>query len=423
MPHAAKYFGVIAFLIMPATISGAERCDELAGRIIAVDTLIEVAAGVSWRSVQQGETLCVGDILRVGEADRAVILLEGGVAVQLARGSTVRIVEASPGGRTWLRLLSGIIRLFARRPLALEVDTPFANAAVEGTEFTVQVEPDRARITVLEGRVRFSNLQGTVRLDPGSSAVAVAGRAPEIELRIRPRDAVEWALYYPPLGMTELVADAPAPMREAVRLQAEGKRQAALAQLEAVRTSARGATYYTLLAELLVGIGRLDEAQAALADALARSPNDSDALALLSVMAIARNNNEEALAHAQRAVDSNPRNARALLSQSYAAQATFDIPLARESLEAAVKAQPNNALAWARLAEVELMQGDIRAATRSAEHAASLNPANARAQTILGFVALARIDTRAATTAFSRSLKLEILQPASPPGSRPRYYP
>src|SRR5688500_14085363 len=79
MSHAVKYIGVIALLVVPSTISGAERCDEFAGRIVAVDTVVEVAAGAGWQSVRQGEILCVGDILRVGEADRAVVLLEGGV--------------------------------------------------------------------------------------------------------------------------------------------------------------------------------------------------------------------------------------------------------------------------------------------------------------------------------------------------------
>ena len=44
-------------------------------------------------------------------------------------------------------LLEGAVYFFSRKPRVLEVDTPFFDAAVEGTEFLVRVEPQRARWT------------------------------------------------------------------------------------------------------------------------------------------------------------------------------------------------------------------------------------------------------------------------------------
>ena len=57
-------------------------------------------------------------------------------------------------GRTLIELIRGAILFFTRQPRSLDVQTPFVNAAVEGTEFLVRVEDDRAVITVFEGTWR-----------------------------------------------------------------------------------------------------------------------------------------------------------------------------------------------------------------------------------------------------------------------------
>src|SRR5690242_15589808 len=239
MGWVARTFALVAFSVPPTGgAAAAERCAEVAGRVAAVEDRVEVESGGGWSAVGVGEPVCVGEVLRAGGA-RGAVILESGAVLRLDRGTTLRIERESADGSTLLRLLSGVASFFSRRPHALEVDTPFANAAVEGTEFAVAVEPDRARVTVLEGRVRVSNPQGAVGVDAGSSAVALAGRAPEIELSVRPRNAVRWALYYPPLGDAALPASADPATREAARLAADGRRAEALTRLDAVPTAGR----------------------------------------------------------------------------------------------------------------------------------------------------------------------------------------
>jgi Tfp pilus assembly protein PilF len=412
MPFPLRHPGalVAVLLVLPDFAFAAERCTVPAGHIAAVEDLVEIAAGADWTRLTLGAPLCVGDTLRAGENGRSAVILNSGAVLRLAPGTTLRIEQAQPGERTMLELIAGIASFFSRRPHALEIDTPFADAAVEGTEFTLEVKPDRSRVTVLEGRVRFANPLGTVRVAPGEAAVALAGRAPELELRIRPRDAVHWALYYPPLPETRLPAGAPAPLREAARLAAQGRRTEALARLDQLPPPARDTTALTLRAELLLAQGRPAEAETALAEALARDPRNTDALALRAVIAVARKQKDQALA-AREAVTFDPANPRAPLALSYAAQAAFDIPQARESLEAAAASTPDDALIQARLAEVQLMQGDTSAAHRSATRALELDPANPRAQTIAGFVALARIDTRTAHATFTRAIELGLYNP------------
>ncbi len=272
MPHLLRHAGTLVAMLsaLPSAVAAAERCVTPAGRVAAVDERVEVAIGSDWAALRFGEPVCVGDVLRAGAAGRSAVMLETGAVLRLAPGTTLRIEEARTGERTMLDLIDGIASFFSRRPHALEVDTRYGNAAVEGTEFTVEALPDRSRVTVLEGRVRFSNPQGAVRLTAGEAAVAVADRAPEIELRIRPRDAVQWALYYPPLPEPRPGAEAAVPLQAAARLSAEGRRNEALAALDAVLPASRDATLETGRAELLLGLGQVEEAEAALADALRR---------------------------------------------------------------------------------------------------------------------------------------------------------
>ena len=44
-----------------------------------------------------------------------------------------------------------------------------------------------------------ANQAGSLTLTSGQSAVAEAGKAPVLRVVARPRDAVQWALYYPPV--------------------------------------------------------------------------------------------------------------------------------------------------------------------------------------------------------------------------------
>src|SRR5206468_4197239 len=88
---------------------------------------------------------------------------------------------------------------FSRLPRNLEVNTAFVNAGVEGTEGLIEVEADRVLITIFEGRVLAANATGSLRLTDSQSAVTERGQAPVLRTVVRPRDAVQWALYYPPV--------------------------------------------------------------------------------------------------------------------------------------------------------------------------------------------------------------------------------
>ena len=96
-------------------------------------------------------------------------------------------------------LLRGAAHFFSRGPRSLEVQTPFTIAGIRGTEFFISVEADKTFLTIFEGTVLAENQAGSLTLTSGQSAVAEAGKAPVLRVVARPRDAVQWALYYPPV--------------------------------------------------------------------------------------------------------------------------------------------------------------------------------------------------------------------------------
>src|SRR5207245_5536638 len=58
---------------------------------------------------------------------------------------------------------------------------------------------DRTWLTIFGGTVVAENPAGSLTLTSGQSAIAEAGKAPVLRVVARPRDAVQWALYYPPV--------------------------------------------------------------------------------------------------------------------------------------------------------------------------------------------------------------------------------
>ncbi len=372
------------------------------------------AAGI-WRPAALNEQLCPGDVIHVGERSRIEVTIAGQPNVRLDQNTALRV--PSEDNLSIVRLLYGAAYFFSRHPRRLTVDTPFVDAAVEGTEFLVRVETERTLIIVFAGRVRASNPHGELAIAGGKAALAEAGRAPAPYLIVRPRDAVQWTLFYPAI-LPALVDPSgaaaqqlPEPLRGALTLAAAGQLPAAFARFEAIPETERDADYYLYRAATLLSVGRVEEARADTSQALLRDPSDGRADALSAVIAVAQNDRDRALEDARRAVKLSPQSAAARIALSYAEQARFQIEPARQALEQGVKNEPENALAWARLSELWLMQGRRERARKAAKKARELAPELARVQTVLGFAELAEINTGRAKKAFRRAIDLDSANP------------
>jgi ferric-dicitrate binding protein FerR (iron transport regulator) len=345
-------------------------CDPWAAKMDSVQGSVEArhANTGDWIAVKLNDVFCAGDTIRVGAKSRAGVILSNDTLLRLDENSVITLAELAPKAPSLLDLLKGIAHFISRVPRSLKVQTPFVNAAIEGTEFVVAVSDADTRVTVFEGKVLTQNEQGEVRITPGETSVTGKGEAPHKVLLAKPRDVVQWALYFPP-----------------VFANAQGNIQQA---------------------QQLLAVGRVDAARKLLVN-----ETGPQAQALQSIIAVVNNETGIALKLAQESVAGAPDLAASHIALSYAWQAQLDLVKALASAQQATKLEPENALAWARLAELQLSTGKLDQALHSANAATRLNPELSRTQSILGYAYLVRIDIEHAMQAFSKAIQLDQADP------------
>jgi tetratricopeptide (TPR) repeat protein len=398
--------------VFPSEAARAQACAPWAAKVVSVQGRVEVDRGAQARVVGLDEVLCPGDRIRVGERARAAIRLadEDQTVLRLDQLTTLSFAAREPDRPSWLDLLRGAIHFITRIPQRLEIRTPFVNASVEGTEFVLRVLAAETRLWVFEGRVRVSNPRGELQIGSGAGALARAGQAPVGRLLARPREAVEWALYYPPL-----IDPRPEGYPEALRGALSAYRgqgiERAFAELKRVPAAARDARFFLLRAGLLLGVGRVREAERALAEAGRRDPEAGGVPALAAIIALTRDQKDEALRLAEAGVALEPGSPLPEAALSYAHQGRYQLPEALAHARRAVDLAPDDALLWARISELELSRGALDEALAAAERALALDPALSRTQTVLGFAHLIRIEVDAARAAFERAIAADPSDP------------
>jgi tetratricopeptide (TPR) repeat protein len=375
-----------AFLTAFSNSAFSQPCAQWMGKMVSVQGTVEArkAGGSGWLPVTLNDTFCPGDTIRVGPKSRADLLLSNQSVLRLDEESEFTLEGVKEEGTAALNMLKGAAHFFSRTPRGLEVQTPYTIAGVRGTEFMIRIAEGQTLLTVYEGAVLAQNTAGSLTLQSGQSAVAEAGRAPVLRTVARPRDAVQWALYFPPVLYTPLGAAAPPP---------------------------NDPRSYTQRASQLLAVGRVEEAGAEINRALALDPKAGDALALQTIVLIVQNQKEKAFETAERSVSADPNSATARIALSYAQQARFDLEAALASLKEAVKLDPDNALAWARLAEIEASFGRLGQSLEAAKRAVAIDPNLSRTQTVLGFAYLAQVETTQAREAFDQAIAFDQADP------------
>lgn len=382
--------GLVLILLFSPAASSQDVGDWVA-TLVSVEGTVEVrkASQSRWIPAALSDIYSIGDSIRVLAFSRAAIRLPDETVLRLDQNTTVTFAESEDENRSWLELLWGVIHIISRDPRALKVITPFANAGLEGTEFLVEVTADETRITVFEGEVSVTTNFGDASVMSGERVSAAARRLLVTQVMLQPRDSVQWTLYYAPV----LVRPLPAAAQEADAGQAGD------------------AQFYSARAARRLAVGRVDDAEADISQALGLDSGNADAMALRSIIALTRNDGNAALELAQQAVVLDARSAAARIALSYAHQARFDLAAALDSLQTAVELDPANALGWARLSELWLALGDLDQSLEAAHTAASLSPNLAHTQTVLGFAYLSRIEIEMAQDAFATAI---VLDPAAP---------
>jgi ferric-dicitrate binding protein FerR (iron transport regulator) len=342
----------------------------------------------------------------VGANSRAGLTLNDDTLLRLAENSSVRISAPKQNGTSWLHLLQGIAHFISRVRHRFQVNTPYVNASVEGTEFTVHASEEGGGVTVLEGRVRATNPQGEVMISDGERALARPGEKPWIEAVVDPLEAVQWALYYPPVIEPKVISPSPE-IQQSFDACRRGDLDGAFSALSRSTEVEQDAELLLYRASLHLRVGGLEAAQQDLDAALDIEPEHADALALMSIIATVRNQPQQALEHAQRAVEADALTAAPYLALSYARQARFQLPEALEAAERATRVEPENSLAWTRLANLHLMFRQLGAARDTATRAVTLACDLPQNQTTLGYTELTRLKLDAARRAFQRATALD----------------
>src|SRR6185503_18643149 len=129
-----------------------------------------------------------------------------------------------------------------------------------------------------------------VSLTSGQSFNVGPNQPATVRLLVKPVDAVQWVLYYPPLSEAGSVEDADRNCDSA----SETERSRCL----------------TSRAEQRLRAGRVDEAQGDIDNALKLVRDNAEAEALLSLISVVKNDKPAALAFAQRATQLAPLNPR-----------------------------------------------------------------------------------------------------------------
>ncbi|MGH8650849.1 MAG: FecR domain-containing protein, partial [Gammaproteobacteria bacterium] len=414
--RAGMLLGVLSVFPVGAP-QAAAPCIPWAAKIVSIEGRVEASriGDLRWVPARLKQTFCPGDRLRIESRSRAAVLLPNQTVLRLDERTALTFTQVKPGEPSLLDLLKGAIHFLSRTPAQLRINTPFAAAGVEGTEFVLRVAEGETRLWVFEGRVRFVNAKGSLLLASREAAAAQAGRAPQRRVVVRPREAVQWALYYPPLIDHRLTSYPSGPggpdITEALKFYRQDDLTSAFASLDKVPDEAREASYYTLSAGLLLNVGRVDEGRVDIDQALKLDPKNATAYALQSVIALVQNEQEQAFYLARKAEELDPQSPIPKVALSYAYQAKFDIEKALQNIEQAIALAPTDALAYARLAELQLSRGDLERAINAAKTAVALDPDLARTQAVLGFAYLTEIDIDRAKATFQKAIELD---PASP---------
>ncbi len=382
-------------------------CTPAIGRVVSRQGSVEIrrAGASTWHRVERLDTqVCDGDAVRTGPRSRAALWLQPENLIRLDQRTAVTMFsnqaetrveffQPTGSGPVLADPDCGAAYFISRFPRNFGVRTPFLSAAIKGTEFLVAAQCSSTTLAVFEGIVTAQELLGGREfLVESLQQISVGPGLPSaVPIPIKPRDGVQWMIYYPRTG---------------------GRRNAGQDMaLEHCAVGPSGAECEIENVEALLAVGAVVEAQGAIAALRSEGASGANLSAIESIVQIALNDRDQALALAQRATESDTDSERAWSALSYAKQAKTDLDGALEAAQRAVKVAPRSSLAKAREAEMLLTVGRFKDAEVAAKAAQSLDPQESRAMQVLGFVQLARLDGAGAQKSLQASLEMDPSDP------------
>ena len=243
--------------------AGADTCEKWVAKVVSAQGGVQAlkAGEKQWHPVKLYDTCCPGDRVRVLKRSRADLILFNETTLRLDQNTTATFSTPETEKTSLINLLKGAIHFFSRQRRSIRVVTPFVNATVEGTEFYIEVKEDKTFLSIFEGQVTAANQAGEIQLVKGQSAIVVKDQAPVFQGVARPRDAIQWVLYYPPVFDNRL-SDFEAPfsmawqasIQKSIEFHREGNLEKAIEVLLEITGEIHDARFYTYRASLLLSV-------------------------------------------------------------------------------------------------------------------------------------------------------------------------
>jgi len=394
-------------------VAHAQTNDDI--RIIELRGTVEILpqGAVNWLHLNLADALHPHDRVRTGTNSSVSLICSGQTPLRFSELTEMEILPPEKADDDHsLRLIQGLLYFFHRdKPGRIRIITSGAFAGVEGTEFTMQVGQtngvEQTTLSVIDGKVRFSNNAGTLLLTNGDQAVAEPGQAPRRTAGFIANNLLQWCFYYP--GVLDL-NDLPPSLRsdslfaESFTAYREGDLLAALAKYPDARpdSSDAGQLYH---AALLLSVGNVEEAETILDNIAATNPSEINqrlANALRTLIA--------AVKREPRPSADNYQLPTELLAASYYEQSLAGANSLANALQLAQRAvtnSPNFGFGWERVAELEFSFGRTERALAALNKALIISPRNAQALSLKGFLLAAQNQPRAAIEQFDRALAVD----------------
>ncbi len=374
---------------------------DASAALLTKENEVDVAGpAASWIPATVGQALAIRDRLRTGEDSRATVRLSDASILRIDELTETeilppRISEAKPT----LNLKQGSTYFFSReRAREIQVQTPAANGAIRGTEFTITVAANgHTSFTMLDGEVEVSNARGSVLVRSGERATVDPGAKPTKTAVIDAINEVQWCLYYPGvLDLKDLAFSAgeESALRASLAHYREGDLLRALTAYPRDRGAGSQADR-VYRAGLFLVVGQVDKAERLLREVNADAPG-RQALATL-IAAVTLRNKE----------DREPRTPSDWVAESYYRQSKADLPGALEAAQRATSADPSFGFAWTRVADLQFSFGRIPQAQEALAKGLALAPRNPAAHALRGFLLSAENRISEAKAAFEEAMAID----------------
>ncbi len=333
---------IIWFFVIESSSVAADKLLERKGHapvgeviFVAGKAMVRLVPEEQFRNAVPRQELVSGDIVKTGTGGRISILFRDDTQLKLASNTTIIIKDVVPHKekagtfRILLKLESGEVWTRSKGvPDGLMVETPYATAAIRGTEWSLSVNENLSRVFVMEGYIQLTNQLGSVTVGTNEEAIVMSGQAPIKNIIIRPRDRIQWTYY---------ITD-----------------RKLIGYLKFKETTPNGP-------ESLFNEGRLEESARAFQEIIAKEPRNASAFSGLGLIAIKRGEYEKAEEYLNQSL-SIQKTLLALLGKVYIFLSENMIDEAVDSLRDAKTLFPNDPLPYIFSSYISTLIGDFQEA-------------------------------------------------------------